>query len=322
MIKKYLIPCFYNIGRHIQIIAQLKARLLLTRTKKYQKIKFNTLKMRFEKVYLELKRYSMKDYVTPLWKKFNSKIESALLPFPRFSFLMNSTIRFTMFFTMGKTIYNYQLSYLKKTFSKKKLNNILQEDPVGNPTPLYSEYLTSHNSVHHLFHLLKFINKTSCNFDKINTVVEWGGGYGNMAKITQRLTNKKLTYIIIDTPIFSCLQWLYLSTIFGENCVKLLQKPEDTILSKKINILPLCFLDKHDISADVFISTWGLSESTKFSQDYVFSHNWFNANLLLLAYQKNDEQLPQAERIGKYAFRSGALLTEISFLPGNYYAFR
>ena len=156
----------------------------------------------------------------------------------------------------------------------------------------------------------------------MHTVVEWGGGYGNMAKIFKRLNSTPSTYIIVDTPLFSCIQWLYLATILGEESVNLLQGPEDTIRAEKINLLPICFVDRHKINADLFMSTWALSESSKYSQDYVLDHEWFNAKHLLLAYQDSRDDFPEAERVGEIAANNGAIIEDIEFLPGNHYAFR
>jgi hypothetical protein len=187
---------------------------------------------------------------------------------------------------------------------------------------LNSTYLTSHNSIHHLFHLFRFLDKTHCDLDQIDTIVEWGGGYGNMAKIFERLKSTPSTYIIIDIPLFSCIQWLYLTTILGEENVHLLQNAEDTICSQKINLMPICFLGHYKINADLFISTWALSESSKYSQDYVVAHEWFNSKHILLAYQESNKDLPDADRVGKLAKSIGAVIEDIEFLPGNHYAFR
>lgn len=144
-----------------------------------------------------------------------------------------------------------------------------------------------------------------------------------MAKIFKRLKTTPSTYIIIDTPLFSCIQWLYLGTMLGQERVNLLQNPEDTIHAEKINLVPICFVDRHKISAGLFISTWGLSESSKYSQDYIVTHGWFNSNHILLAYQDRSEKFPDADRIGKIAADIGAAIEDIKFLPGHsHYAFR
>lgn len=293
----------------------------LARQKASQKTAFNSLAVSFNEKYQQLKKYHLDDYTTPLWKKYNAKLEKILLPRPPFSFLQDPNIMLTMFDTAGGNWLKKELTFLEKKISKKKLKIILKEDYVGDPLLLNKFYLTSHTSITHLYHLIKFLDVSGCNLTKIKTVIEWGGGYGNLVKILKRLLIKPCTYIIIDTPLLSCLQWFYLSTIFGKKAVNLLLDEKGAIQINKINILPVSLLAKYPIKGDLFISTWALSESSKCSQDYVVKQNWFQAKHLLLAYQENDTGLFDPVRVGKLAVDRGAVIQKIEFLPGNHYAF-
>jgi len=285
-------------------------------------IAFNALRNNFSNICNELKKYSIVQFTTPIWENYNAKLEKVFLPYPPFSFLRDPTIMRTMFVAAGGKWLRKEAAFLKKKISKDKLKFLLQEDYVGDPFLLNSTYLTSHNSIHHLYHFIRFLDKTKYNLSQINTIVEWGGGYGNMAKIFKRLKCTPSTYVIIDTPLFSSIQWLYLATILGEESVNLLQNPKDAIHAEKINLIPVYFVNRHKINADLFISTWALSESSKYSQDYVVTHEWFNAKYILLAYQDNRNDLPDAERVGKIAADIGAVIEDIEFLPGSHYAFR
>jgi hypothetical protein len=306
-------------------VIQLRMRLLqarLAQIKHDQIITFNSLLNNLSSIYNKLNKYNIVQFTTPVWENYNAKLEKVFLPYPPFSFLRDPIIISTMFVTSGGRWLKEELTFLEKKNSKDKLKFLLQEEYVGMPLLLNFTYLTSHNSIHHLYHLIRFLDKTKCNLDQINTIVEWGGGYGNMAKIFKRLKYTSLTYIIIDTPLFSSIQWLYLATVLGEENVNLLQNPEDSIHVGKINLIPICFVDRHKISADLFISTWALSESSKYSQDYVVAHKWFNAKHILLAYQNSSNRLPNAERVGEIAADIGAVIEDIEFLSGNHYAFR
>ncbi len=139
------------------------------------------------------------------------------------------------------------------------------EDYVGNPLLLNVTYLTSHNSIHHLYHIIRFLRKTKLKLKGIKTIIEWGGGYGNLAKIFGRLAEENKTYIIIDLPLMCCIQWIYLTTILGENKVNLIQNSDEKIAVGKINLLPVCFIDKYELKGDLFVSTWALTESSKYS---------------------------------------------------------
>lgn len=102
----------------------------------------------------------------------------------------------------------------------------------------------------------------------------------------------------------------------------MLMSNSNEVVSGKINCIPVCFLPKKmDVTGALFISTWGLSESSRYSQDYVALRKWFGAKHLLLAYQRSNDKLPDAERIGQLALEKGAVVVEIEFLPNNFYAF-
>lgn len=283
---------------------------------------FRTRRNDFSTIYNKIRKYPLHQFLMPVWEDYNQKIEKAFLPHPPFSFLTDATIASTMVVTSGGKLLEEELSFLEKKIPKDKLRFLLAEDSVGHPLILNSGYLTSHNSIHHLYHLLRFLDRTRCDLDQTNTIVEWGGGYGNMAKIYRRLKSGPCTYTIIDTPLFSSIQWLYLTTILGKEKVNLLQDPQDTIQVEKINLLPLCFLDRCQIQSDLFISTWALSESSRYAQDYVVTHNWFKAKHILLAYQDSSPKFPHARNLEKIALNSEAIIENIEFLPGNHYAFR
>lgn len=319
--KIFKIP--YRVAKGIFRLRMIPTQHRLSQIKHDQVMAFNALRNSLFDTYNHLKKYNISQFTTPLWDDFNAKLETALLPSPSFSFLRNPIIRHTMFVDDGGKWLNEEIKFLEDKIDENKLKDILQEDYVGNPHILNSKYLTSHNSIHHLYHIIRFLDRTKCDPEQINTIVEWGGGYGNMAKIFKRLKSAPCTYIIIDTPLFSCIQWLYLTTILGEQHINLVKNPEDTIHMGKINLMPLCFLDYHNISADLFISTWALSESSKYSQDYVVAHKWFNSKHILIAYQESNSDLPYAGRVGRIAAADiGAVIEDIEFLPGNHYAFR
>jgi len=312
-----------NAKKHAFLLRMKPSQAKLAQIKHDQITTFHTLRNNFPFYYNKLQKYNIAKFTTQTWEKYNTKLEKVFLPYPPFSFLRDPQIRGTMFVTafFGKWLVE-EVTFLEERIPRNKLIAFLQEDYVGDPILVNSQYLTSLNSIHHLYHIGKFLDSTRCNLDRIDTVVEWGGGYGNMAKILYRLKNIAPTYIIVDTPLFSCLQWLYLATILGEDNVNLLYNPNDAVHIGAINLVPLCLLDYHKFDVDLFISTWGLSESSLFSMDYVVFHGWFKAEHILLAYQGSNKSSPDADRLGRIAADTGAAIEEIKFLPGNYYAFK
>ena len=233
--------------------------LRLAKIKGSQKSRFEALKNRCSRYYIYLSKKDISNFMTPIWGNYSQEIEKAILPSPHFSFLRNRIIRTTMFVTAGGKWINEELEFLEKSIPEERLTEILEEDYIGNPILINSEYLTSHNSIHQLYHLMKFQEKTKINLDRLESIIEWGGGYGNMAKILRRML-PGVTYIIIDLPAMSCLQWVYLATIFGEGSVNILPILQNKIEKGKINLLPISFLKDYELRTDLFIATWSLSE--------------------------------------------------------------
>lgn len=289
--------------------------------KAYQQNAYNELKQFFMPLYEKISANNIDKFVTPHWEKYNHILEKQFLPFPAFSFLRNPIIMFTMFATRGGSVMNNQINYLKKRVNIKKLRSLLQEDYVGKPLIMDKEFLTSHNTIDNLYHLIKYREITGYRLKKAKCIIEWGGGYGNMAKIVRKI-NSSCTYILIDTPLQCCLQWLYLSSILGREKINLITDKRAVIREARINIFPLSFLETHNFRADFFISTWALSESSHFAQNYVFEQEYFQAKHILLAYQKSNKNLPYASRVGMLIKRKGGIVRKIEIMPDNYYGFR
>ena len=146
-----------------------------------------------------------------------------------------------------------ELALLEKSYPSEKLKELLIEDYLGNPLLMNAKYLTSHNSIHQLYHFTRYQSETRNDFEQFRFVVEWGGGYGSLAKIYHRLVQNPVTYIIFDIPLFSCVQWLYLSVTMGKDRVNLIQQPDQKIAERKINLVPVIFREQFkNLEADLF----------------------------------------------------------------------
>ena len=120
----------------------------------------------------------------------------------------------------------------------------------------------------------------------------------------------------------SCLQWLYLSTVIGRDNVNLITSLNMSICKNKINLIPVVFRGSYKkIKADLFISTWALSESGKGAQDFVIDNGWFKTKHMLLTYAKNSLAIPDSERLAPFVRKYGAKVEYDKFLPGNFYGF-
>ncbi len=264
------------------------------------------------KIYNKLRKENIEKWVNLKWNYYNKKLEMDILPFPREDFLIKETILGTMFVSHGGLWLWKQLKFLKKTHTSKFLYFILKENEIGKPLILNKKFETSHNVIHTFYHYANFRAKIGKIRPK--NIVEWGGGYGCMAKLINKLYSHDLTYTIIDLPLLSCLQYYYLSEIFGREKINIIASTNGRIEKNKVNILPICFLEKFKLKSDFFISTWALSESSKYSQDYVKNKNYFGADNLLLAYSKGDKNFPRIIDLEKDLLKKGAIIEKIKYL--------
>ena len=258
--------------------------------------------------------------VTPFWQDRLRDIKKDFSPKFPYSFLTNRVIRFTMFVYFCE--YNQlQLNYLKGLLNIDDLRKLLVESYCGSPnTILTNDIITSGNTVHHAYHIMRYLEETKTSIHDIGSILEWGGGYGNMCKLWKRL-NDKLTYIIVDLSLFSCIQYVYLSSIFGKEEVNLINGSDDFVKEGKINIIPLCWIKTLVPEIDMFVSTWALSESTKEAFELIKKKKSFGADKFLIAHQCGGKDFPEATAVKKLV-KGEYYHEEIGHQPSNYYLFK
>lgn len=290
--------------------------------KQPQVARFNRLKFHFAEMYEQLSHAEIGPFETPFWRRTNAALERVLLPVPPIDFLTNRLIANTMFMSAGGSLLREQIGYVENRLSTERLHEVLEEDLVGRPLLQVQAYRSSHNSVHHLYHLMRFQAATKADWASIRTVVEWGGGYGSLAKIFLRLVDRPATYVIIDTPLFAAVQWLYLASVLGEDSVTVRLGPDGALVADKINLMSVAHAEHLQVRPDLFVSTWALSESSRSAQLLVAERLWFGAPHLLLAFQRDQPLVPDSALTGELAGRAGATIEEVPQLPNNHYAFR
>jgi hypothetical protein len=290
-----------RVKRRLFLFGTLSYNFFQILKKRKQVLDFYTLRKKFFDLYDTLIKKDISVFLTPHWETLNGQLEIYLrkrnVPF---NFLRNRIIGYTMFASGESDAMKIESDYLKQIYSDKQLKKLLEEEAVGLPIITDIKHNSSHNSVRHLNHIARFTARTKINIDSIDSVLEWGGGYGNFARILlkARHSSKELTYTIIDTPLFSCIQWLYLSAVLGKDRVNIIKNDEGYLVEGKVNIVSLGFIEKINTTPDLFVSTWALSESSTYSQDYVLSKDFWSARHLLIVYQDSNKDLPEAGRLG------------------------
>lgn len=245
-----------------------------------------------------------KEIINEAWKSFASQIENIVVDNGEIwsNFLRTRIIQHTMYVCAGGDFLKRETELVKEHFPLE----VAIEPKIGNPI-LFDG--VSHNTIHHLYHIARYAKEFGLEkFKGNNSYVEWGGGYGNFARLTKKI-NQNCTYTIIDLPIMNMLQYRYLSSVYGEEQVNLVSRNESPIAGK-INLVPSSWFEQCNISADFFVSTWALSESPILMQEKVKNKNWFNTTNGLFAMHT----LPEPALFGSESINLCKLLEENGFV--------
>ena len=76
---------------------------------------------------------------------------------------------------------------------------LIKENNVGSPIKYFLYPESSGNKIFQIYHLKKYEDFLKINLKNIDQIIEFGGGYGNMAETFKKI-NPKLDYTIFDTP--------------------------------------------------------------------------------------------------------------------------
>jgi hypothetical protein len=210
---------------------------------------------------------------------FNNYIEKLIIE-KRFSNFLQESVIQKIFFVHNRIYILFML--VKIIFNKNKLyKKLLLEDNVGNPVRYFLYPESSGNRIREVYHLLNFEKFIKIPLYEIKSVLEFGGGYGNMARLFYRI-NKTVNYTIFDTFHVNLLQYYYL---------KMLKIPSGFNNNKNINL-------NYDISKcsfsnrrkKLFIANWSLSESPIKLRTIIFN-KIVNFDYILISYQEKFENI-------------------------------
>jgi hypothetical protein len=235
----------------------------------------------FYKVLYKKQRNSKKKTHLILTNEIINLIKTKKLP----NFLRNSYLQKIFFIHNRLFLLIYFLNFfLDKNWQFWK--KLIRENNVGNPLRFFLFSFTSGNKIFQVFHL-KFLTKIiDKDIKKFDFILEFGGGYGNMAQIFQRV-NKKNKYIIFDLLEVNLLQYYYLK----RNGFKVSINKDDGSNIILVNSLFLLkkILFKYRLNKNsLFIANWSISETPiRFRKKFKFIYKFFNYQLI--AYQKKFE---------------------------------
>jgi hypothetical protein len=231
----------------------------------------------------------MNQWCHPFWNSNRNELVRIIHNSHAVNFLKEGVIRGTMVRELWSTPQLFEEVYLKSCLSSFT-KNILQhasDTNFGHLPRSSPQCNCSTNTLGHLFYLAKIMEyasgggKQSIN---INTVVEIGGGYGNLARLFKQIL-PDATLILIDLPEMVALQWFFLQCTLPNARVVFHSDSHQAIVPGAINLIPLSLLNDFSFKADVFVSTFALSECTEKFHEYVADKKFFNASLCYIAGQ-------------------------------------
>lgn len=258
-----------------------------------------------------------------MWNRFKREMRDYVLEKDPRTFLRCRSIIKSI--SVPDSPYGYkELKYLKSRMDwdlRWKLG--IEEDVWGHPFPYWCYSRSSGTRIHHAYHLALFEEMTEKKFSDHSTIVEFGGGYGNMPRMMSRLGYQG-RYLIFDFPEFSALQHFYLNGV-GMTHGDLNEWNEEKC--KQCSVISWSDLEvalkKVDLSNSLFMATWSLSEAP-FAIREPMLKAIEGVKSILIAFQSHFEDLANVDYFADYQKSHPDykwVLLPIEHIPGHYYLF-
>ncbi len=220
-----------------------------------------------------------------VWERNMNRLRELVLNDDPRRFLRWDVVRSSMFVTHPRYIQKELNTLRNQPDWNNRWRDAIMESCHGHPLPYPFYPWSSGNLIHHAYHLLQFEERIRVPVHEMYLVLEFGGGYGSMCRLIQRLGFNG-TYIIFDLPPFSALQKYFLKSVSitvqetqpfasGQNGVICMSDSDDLkiVLSEHVH--------KNN---SMFISTWAISETSMHTRDS-FLPSIAMFDFFLIAYQ-------------------------------------
>jgi hypothetical protein len=160
--------------------------------------------------------------------------------------------------TMYTTPPALELEYVLGLSTKTAWENALKENGTGSPTSYPDFPSSSGNLIHHAYHLSQLTHTYNVDLTTVQTIFEFGGGYGSMARLAYQ-RGFTGTYVIFDLPEFTALQEYFLASLPLPISISYLPSTASNTVVLLSDIATLeQFLQK--TPPDITIATWSVSE--------------------------------------------------------------
>jgi hypothetical protein len=250
---------------------------------------FNTVWYETQAIYTKLinqfaeeQRNYDQQYLASGWQAFQSELSHLILGQPDPAFLHYKTIQSSMIRVGYGTWQTYELNYIRY-FLSPELRSLFfsyQDTNVGGLSFDIPEINCCSNSMAQMYVLSKVLENKREN--SIASVLEWGAGFGSLARVTKSLL-PNVTYFMVDLLPFISLQYLYLKSSLPGVQIKVHYEPCESFEPGFIHLIPLYLFDKMNIRVDAFISMFALTECPYYIQNKVIKADFFGASALYVS---------------------------------------
>lgn len=236
---------------------------------------------------LDKKRFLMRmsEFLHPYWSRTQKKIKNLILSKANKKFLFNKDMQNAMVRLENGIAQKYEECYLRCLMSSEiasLIKGYADTDFGGLPRDCKS-FDCSINTLGHLYYVGRVLENMP---QQIEFIIEFGAGYGNLARIFKSILPKS-TIILIDLPELLVIQHLFLSATTDTEII-IHKDPPFCFKENAIHLVPVCFMPELSIvHADLFISTFALSEAPRNVQELVVDKNFFNAKTSYIVGQLN-----------------------------------
>jgi len=225
-------------------------------------------------------------FMHPYWKKQRQNMAQLILGAPDTHFLHRGPIAGPMVRKIWCSTQDYEVLFLQDCISKKTKQLIAQyvDTPFGGLTLEKRGLNCSINALGQLFFLAKLLDRNKV--ENIQTIMELGGGYGALARVTKTIL-PSITYIITDLPEYLAIQAFYLRSTMPGIIIKTHTCVPEKLEPGLVHLIPVFLLREMNNDIDIFISTAALSETPQTVQELVLQKKFFNAKATYLTGQLN-----------------------------------
>ena len=213
-------------------------------------------------------------YYHPYWQEQKKVLEAILLGAPDPDCWKKNPINGTMVCCGYSQYQKYELDYLQLCLSQETATKIFSyQDTYFNGIPFECQALNcSSNTLLHLYYASHILEQ----LPQAKQIIEFGGGYGNLARIFKKI-DPSATIIIIDLPEFIALQYLFLSATLDDTHVYIHKTTPKNYIQGAIHLIPIHLIDTLNLTPDLFVSTFALSETPTIIQNKIIEKQFFGA---------------------------------------------